>query len=132
MMSPVSAPSDSNGRPRDAPETASVLANLPRTRPQRSTARRTAARAATVKSMPTRKATKKPRTRSTKSTAPSPEAVPMQGFESEHDRARGPVHPPGGAELITSAAEVFGELAKSGLSAGERLLKDVLSRLPLS
>jgi hypothetical protein len=56
----------------------------------------------------------------------------MQGFESESDRARGPVHPPGGAELVASAAEVLGELAKSGLSTGERLLKDLLSRLPLS
>lgn len=56
----------------------------------------------------------------------------MQGFESESDRARGPVHPPGGAELVASAAEIVGELAKAGLASGERLLKDVLSRLPLS
>jgi hypothetical protein len=51
---------------------------------------------------------------------------------SESDRAHGPVHPPGGAELVASAAEIIGELAKAGLSTGERLLKDALSRLPLS
>jgi hypothetical protein len=41
------------------------------------------------------------------------------------------VQPPGAAELVTSAAEIVGELAKAGLSTGERLLKDVFSRLPL-
>jgi hypothetical protein len=143
----VSAPSESNGRPSDPPETASVLSSLPRTRPQRSTARRTAARKAMTtpgaraaaqprKPKPARKAPAKPHTRSAPrraaAAAPDAEPVPMQGFESESDRARGPVHPPGAAELVASAAEVLGELAKSGLSTGERLLKDVLARLPLS
>jgi hypothetical protein len=31
-----------------------------------------------------------------------------------------------------SAVEIVGELAKSGLTTGERLLRDALSRLPLS
>jgi hypothetical protein len=57
--------------------------------------------------------------------------APRQGFESEGERASGSVHPPGGAELVASAAEIVGEFAKAGLSTGERLLKDVLSRLPL-
>jgi hypothetical protein len=56
--------------------------------------------------------------------------VPRQGFECE-DRASGAVHPPGGGELIASAAELVGELAKAGLSTGERVLKDVFSLLPL-
>ena len=56
----------------------------------------------------------------------------MQGFESESDRARGAVHPPTGAELVSSATEILGELAKAGLSSGERIFRDVLSRLPLS
>ena len=58
-------------------------------------------------------------------------AAPRQGFECEGERASGPVQPPGGAELVASAAEIVGELAKAGLSTGERLLKDVFSRLPL-
>jgi len=58
--------------------------------------------------------------------------VPRQGFECEGERATGPVHPPGGAELVASVAEIIGELAKTGFSTGERLLKDALSRLPLS
>lgn len=47
------------------------------------------------------------------------------------DRAKGSVQPPGGAELVASAAEIIGDLAKTGLSTGERLLKDALTRLPI-
>jgi hypothetical protein len=39
------------------------------------------------------------------------------------------VQPPGGTELIASAVEIVGDLAKSGLSSGERVLKSVFSRL---
>ena len=42
----------------------------------------------------------------------------------------GSVRPPGGAEFLASAAEIVSEVAKAGLSAGERLLKDAFSRLP--
>lgn len=59
------------------------------------------------------------------------EAAPRQGFESESDRSNDSVQPPGGIELVASAAELVGELAKAGVSTGERVLKDVLSRLPL-
>jgi hypothetical protein len=33
---------------------------------------------------------------------------------------------------VAGAAEMIGELAKAGISTGERLFKDMLSRLPLS
>jgi len=42
------------------------------------------------------------------------------------------VQPPGGVDLLSSAAELAGELTKSGLSTGGRLLKDVFARLPLN
>lgn len=58
------------------------------------------------------------------------EPAPRQGFECEGERATGPVQPPGGPELVATAAELVGELAKAGASVGERLLKDVFSRLP--
>jgi hypothetical protein len=79
--------------------------------------------------------TRKQRTdRRSPSTAKPPpkDTIPRQGFESESDSASGPVHPPGGAELIASAAELAGELAKTGVTTGARLLKDFLSRLPPS
>lgn len=156
-----------------------MLANLPKTRPQRSSPRRTAARgksAATttaearagsnVKASPASptKPTKpakpvgKPRRAKARSTGPSstkktaagtplvktsrqttvrPKAsrkelpvVPRQGYASEGDRATGAVQAPGGTELVGSAAEILGELAKVGISTGERLLRDVFSRLP--
>jgi len=189
----VSSASDSNGRADGTDTDEGVLANLPRTRPQRSSPRRDAARRATAAAQgangaapPARatgakpktpgakpkaasakpKAASRPKTAASKPKAPArkpaaakskaPRAgrapvaasasaarprggasragaraeVPRQGFESEMDRAKGSVQPPGGAELVVSAAEMIGELAKSGLSTGERLLKDALTRLP--
>jgi hypothetical protein len=143
---------DGNDHPSSAREDAqSVLANLPRARPQRSTPRRTAARkarasaaAAQVESAaaPERPAARsqgqpktvrssaaKPRAAAGARRARRGEPVPRQGFESEGDGIRGSVQPPGATELVTSALEIVGEFAKSGVSTGERLLKDVLSRL---
>jgi hypothetical protein len=76
----------------------------------------------------------KPRSRtgSARTRKPAHEPAPRQGFESEGERVTGPVQPPGGAEILASAAEIVGELAKAGLSAGERVLRDVLGRLPLT
>jgi hypothetical protein len=173
---PVSGPAQNNGRTEPSGEDAGVLANLPRTRPQRATARRAAARsqdkrepaspnggsstgtaprkARAAKPAPARRKAgavagqSKPRTgtatkraarpssqrpaRSTVSKRPlkrAQEEVPRQGFESEEDRAIGAVPPPGGTEFVSTAAEIVGELAKAGISGGERLLRDVLSRL---
>jgi hypothetical protein len=134
-----------------------VLSNLPRTRPQRSSPRRAAARAAEAAARagapgagaaqsaparsnghagaPARKATPRAPKRSSSSAAKpaaTVEPAPRQGFECEGERLGGSVHPPGGAELVASAVEIVGELAKAGLSSGERLFKDVLSRLPLA
>jgi hypothetical protein len=130
-----------------------VLANLPRTRPQRSSPRRAAARKTaaakapagtppTDRRRPSEPGRRKPttgrtpagkRTRSTaKPARPSAlgrDASPRQGFESDGETMTGTVLPPGGAELVASAAELVGELAKASISSGERLLKDVFSRL---
>jgi hypothetical protein len=185
---------DANGSATKTPRSeGGVLANLPRKRPQRSSARRAAARGASAEPTRARKptrtkaakptaskrssvaraksqpkpaatekrqveavtessasaATKAPpaprpssavrakRARAAKRTAPPrakaslQEPAPRQGFECEGE-TDGAVAPPGGAELVSAAAEIVGELAKAGLSTGERLLKDVFSRLPLS
>jgi hypothetical protein len=160
----MSAPNDGDGRADVPDDRQSVLGNLPRTRPQRSSARRTAARRSTAaptaadgEARPKRAASRRsPKGRSTatparagspkgaagaagkqrkarassrRASSPPKQAVPSQGFETEADRARGPVQPPGGTELIASAVEIVGDLAKSGLSSGERVLKSVFSRL---
>jgi hypothetical protein len=165
----MSPPGDSGNGARTPEEGIGVLANLPRTRPQRSTPRRTAARSAggtaskpasprkaagaaskapasstakarsatkSGKTKPAPRAPAKPRAASAPKRPPRPrpvsEAVPRQGFESEGDRASGPVQPPGGAEFLATAAEIVSELTRAGVSTGERLVRDILSRLPLS
>ena len=115
--------SDSSSRDLREPASAEgsgILAGLPRTRPQRASARRTAARAASRK---TRGGVRVADNGSAR------ERAPRQGFEAEPD-SLGPVQPPGSAELISSAAELAGELAKAGVDTGARVLKDFLSRLP--
>jgi hypothetical protein len=160
MMCAMSVPKDSERPPRAtggaraaaSDETPGVLSQLPRTRPQRSSPRRAAARKATAAAgdaaaahsngrppgpagkaagASAKRAVKQPSKRTVKPAAIA-EPAPRQGFECEGERTSGSVHPPGGAELVASAAEIVGELAKAGISTGERLLKDVLSRLPLS
>ncbi len=137
-------------------EGSSVLAKLPRTRPQRATARRAAARRGGEAELAVKTTVEKPPARAKPAVSSRParsrakpaptkravppsrqraagragEPVPRQGFESEGDRASGPVSPPGGIELLASAGELLGELAKAGVNTGERLLRDVLSRLP--
>jgi hypothetical protein len=124
----------------DLRETASadgpgILAGLPRTRPQRASARRTAARAAKPGKRAAKpgkgaaKPGKRPLTHANRS-APAGESVPMQGYEPEGDSQRRPIQPPGGAELVASIAELAGELAKAGVNTGGRVLKDFLSRMP--
>jgi hypothetical protein len=71
----------------------------------------------------------KPRPKAAKTRRRETEDVPRQGYESVEDRATGPVQPPGGTEFVGTAAEIVSELAKAGISSGERVLRDVLSRL---
>jgi hypothetical protein len=122
---------------KDVRASEGVLANLSRTRPQRSSARRDAARrAASAKVEPTgapeRILAKKRPSKSKVKAKRLQDPVPRQGFETEGDPVSGPVQPPGGVDLLSSAAELAGELTKTGLSTGGRLLKDFLGRLPLN
>ncbi|HXB15505.1 MAG TPA: hypothetical protein VNV44_07145 [Solirubrobacteraceae bacterium] len=160
----MSGAGEGNGRGDQPLEGGGVLANLPRTRPQRASPRRAAARRATAEEdqaaangngrakRPTAKNTSAAKGSARRSAAASPrgakpakttrppraakgsrrragEAVPRQGYESVEERATGPVQPPGGTELLGTAAEVVSELAKAGVSGGERVLRDLFSRL---
>jgi len=131
-----------------------VISNLPRTRPQRASPRRAAAREATPRRTRSTRASSgsangpaaadtskppklpaQPRKRArTSARAPrrrASQAAPRQGFQSEAEAARTSIQPPGGGELLTAAVELVGELAKAGLTRGERALKDIAARLPL-
>jgi hypothetical protein len=163
-------PTKKNARRKDALPSEGVLANLPRTRPQRSSARRDAARMAARRTTEAKASTKastilatpgEPATTKTKPAkvatvkrgqesgqgaakrgqgAANPRSTakrlqdpaPRQGFETENDPLSGPVQPPGGVDLLASAVELAGELTKSGLSTGGRLLRDIFTRLPLN
>jgi hypothetical protein len=140
-MCVVTDASSPDGRSNSHQNEQGVLANLPRTRPQRSTARRVAARKGDTltagEHAPTRPkrahAAAPKRSRSApKRSAPRRQAAPRQGYETDSESASGPVQPPGAAELASSVAEILGELAKSSVSRSERLLKDLLHRLPLT
>jgi hypothetical protein len=90
-----------------------------------------ATRTPLVKTATSTKTGKPPHKALRRASARVDESVPRQGFESDMDRASGPVQPPGGTELVATAAEIVSELAKAGISTGERLLKDLLGHLPL-
>lgn len=121
----------------DQPEPG-VLGSLPKTRPQRASARRTAARSPAKKDTPRAeaekpkapkaKAKRSPRKPKTPAEPPRPVA-PRQGFEADGDFATGPVEPPSGTDIAGSVVDLLGELAQSGLSSGGRLVKDALTRL---
>jgi hypothetical protein len=133
-------PDASDGAAQNSNNDHGVLANLPRTRPQRATPRRAAARGAgassgsglrRVRAEPARELARS-RARSAPATAPRSKLAPVQGYESDSEAATGSVAPPGAIELLASAAELVGELTKTGLSRSERLIRDLVSRLPLS
>ena len=121
-----------------------VLGALPRTRPQRASARRAAARGKAVKSETVaRKSKPKTATKSKPETPRKPKATkkpaakrvseppaPRQGYEPEEELEFGStVNPPSGVELFESLTGIVSELAGSGLTASGRLLKDAFSIL---
>jgi hypothetical protein len=114
----------------DAPATPEiqpgVMSSLPKTRPQRPSARRASARqTTTARSAATDDGTaqtRSTRAKTARKKRPAPRAepprAPRQGFEAESEIETGsPVAPPGGVELAASVVELLGELAQSGLRA---------------
>lgn len=100
-----------------------VMTSLPRSRPQRRSAKRDA---------PARKPAPRPKAAPKPKRAPKPKAkptvasarkIPASGYAVPQDA--GPVTP-GGGELVSGAAQALGELA----NLGGRALRDALSRLP--
>jgi hypothetical protein len=120
------APADRASKPGTRASVKAVRESAAASTARASLAERTSARKPAGTTKPARQAARK-RSRA----GAVEEAAPRQGFESENDRSNDSLQPPGGIELVASAAELVGELAKAGVSTGERVLKDVLSRLPL-
>jgi hypothetical protein len=101
-----------------------VLSSLPRTRPERRSAKRGARAPAgdqAAAAKPTKPAAK-PRPKA----APPPK-VPPAGYAVP--KTASPVTA-GGVELVGTAIQAVGELANLGASLGGRALREVLGRLP--
>ncbi len=133
--------SDVPGAPATPEIQPGVMSSLPKTRPQRPSARRaTARRAATAQASTAAEGApaarpNRPKAARKKPSAikPEPPRAPRQGFEAESEIETGKtVAPPSGVELAASVVELLGELAQSGLRSGERLLRDALPRRPSS
>ena len=128
----------------------SVMGNLPSTRPQRMARRRDGdpvSRAAAIPTRATPKAVGKPATpakpkpkpkaaqAAEPKAAPKPRAVrsgsPSLAKKKPSSPRREPApSPPSGTELVTTAVQATGELAKIGLTLGGQALKRAASRLP--
>ena len=112
-----------------------VLSSLPRTRPERRSAKRgarsqpgaaAAPKAAKPGAAPRPKAKPTARSKSAPTVAPPP-PVPRAGYAVP--RTASPVSA-GGAELVGTAIQALGELAGFGLSLGNRALRETLERIP--
>jgi hypothetical protein len=127
----------STGRPTNEPE--SVLGNLSATRPERFGRARRETPVAT-KPRPAKPRAKAPaprRTKTTRATPPpanKPTAVsagcpPLASPKSAPPPPR-PIGHPSGTELVTTAIQATGELARIGLTVGGQMLKRAVDRLP--
>src|SRR4051794_26953980 len=120
-----------------------VLSSLPRTRPQRRSAKRDAAApkraagngtaaAATPKAnaaASTPKAAARPRAAAPRKPRPAPEPrIPPAGFQPPKDQQERPL--PSGVELVGTAIQAAGELAQIGLAGGRQGVEGALGRAP--
>jgi hypothetical protein len=108
-----------------------VLSSLPRSRPQRRSAKRHAT-ASKPASKPPVKAPSKPRARAKPKAkvggAPRPSAATRRARE---DRVSPPPTPqPAERDLVTTAVEAAGELARIGITVGTQLVREATRRLP--
>lgn len=110
------------------PTTTAERANTARKNTARTTSK--PVRTASKRSDPVARAAGE-RTRTGERRAAEAPPIPRQGFETEEQIAPGStVEPPSRPELAAAVADLLGELAQGGLTAGGRLLKEVLGRLP--
>jgi hypothetical protein len=112
-----------------------VLSSLPRSRPQRRSAKRDATaskRASKPAAKKPRKAPAKPRARTAAKPkvggAPRPSAATRRARE---DRVTPPptAEPPE-RDLVTTAVEAAGEIARIGITVGTQLVREATRRLP--
>jgi hypothetical protein len=100
-----------------------VLSSLPRTRPERRSAKRDAPPKPKPRPKPVAKASVRRKPAPSRRAAPPRSKVPPAGYAvPKHDSPVGS----GTGELVATAVQAFGELA----NLGGRALRDALGRLP--
>jgi hypothetical protein len=118
-----------------------VLTSLPRTRPQRRSAKRDAPKPAARKAQATaKKAPAGKRAPAAKKAPPKPrktaskprvhaasQRIPPAGFAPPRDTEERPA--PSGVELVGTAIQAAGELAQIGLAVGGQAVRSALSRI---
>jgi hypothetical protein len=126
--------------PKKGSDNRDVLSSLPRSRPQRPSARREQARAAAqpkvaaanakpaAKRAPAKPKSTAPAAKTTPKVPRHQSDVPPAGYATAKSADAG--GPPSGAELISTAVQAAGELVQIGATLGSQALKSALSRLP--
>lgn len=104
-----------------------VLSSLPRSRPQRRSAKRDAPKPAAKKAPAARKPAPKPRKAPKPRVHAAPRRIPPAGFEPPRDAEDRPA--PSGVELVGTAIQAAGELAQIGLAVGGQALRSALGRI---
>jgi hypothetical protein len=110
----------------------SVLASLPSTRPQRLGGPRPQARKPAATSHSTaagRRPAPPKRERAEGPVAVSAGCPPLE-THGRREPPPDPIGPPKGAQMVTTAIQATGELARIGLTVGGQVLKRAVDRLP--
>src|SRR3954452_16343814 len=125
----------------DGTEGRDVLSSLPHSRPQRRSAKRDAAASKPARKPPSRSGRKppskpaaatKPRTRTKPKPkvggTPRPSAATRRAREDHTTRP--PREQPAERDVVTTALEPAGELARIGITVGTQLVREATRRLP--
>lgn len=110
-----------------------VLSSLPRSRPQRRSAKRDAPKPAAKKAPAAKRAPAGKQAPAARKPAPKPRVhaaprrIPPAGFEPPRDAEDRPA--PSGVELVGTAIQAAGELAQIGLAVGGQALRSALGRI---
>ena len=120
---PTRATPKATGRPAAKAGTKTTTKPAPRAK---------AAPKAKAKPRPTAevRATATPKPRAVRSGSPSLAAAKKKADKARKPRRQPAPEPPKGAELVTTAVQATGELAKIGLTLGSQALKRAARRLP--
>jgi hypothetical protein len=113
-----------------------VLSSLPRSRPQRRSAKRNGSaakprtRPRAAATTPRKAAPTKPKAKVRDATRPSAATVRARQERAAGRKPPRPAPAPPDRDLVTTALEAAGELARMGLTVGTQLVREATRRIP--